>query len=152
VPDSRLAVNIVRGNTTVLEVMRSGRIEWTRSDGVRRLARIDAARVEQVVQELRTGELSGGKWVGERYTGPDAEATRIVVRDGDETIIDVASWHENFESDPRLAATVTGIIPLAGKSREEVLAAQPAGYQEFRRRWQRVIALLRSLIPQDGRP
>ena len=147
-PDSRLAVTIVRGNTTVLEVMRSGRIEWTRSDGVRRLARIDAERVEQVIQELH----ADGKWVGERYTGPDAEATRILVRDGDETIVDVASWHENFESDPGLAATATGIIPLAGTTREEVLSAQPAGYQEFRRRWQRVLTLLRSLIPPDTRP
>ena len=130
--------------------MYSGRIEWPRPDGVRRLARIEAETVERVIRELRAGELSGGKWVGERYTGPDAEATRILVRDGDETIVDVASWHEGFESDPRLAATATGIVPLDGKTREEVLATQPAAYQEFRRRWQRVMALLRSLIPQES--
>ncbi|MEO8597316.1 MAG: hypothetical protein ABI759_28615 [Candidatus Solibacter sp.] len=148
-PDASLVISICRGHALIIQIMRSGRIEWMQRDGGRRLGSVDPERVATFIEQLRSRELPGGKWVGQRYTGPDAEATGILVRDGDENIVDVASWHDNFEEDSRLVATATGIVPLDGRTRDEVLAGQPQAYREFRQRWDRVMGLIRELVPPE---
>jgi hypothetical protein len=154
VPDrSQPAISIRRGDQLVLAIFRDGFIEWaTEGDraGATLCGHIDAAAVDEVIGELRSSPLLGGAWTGELYTGPDSTYTSVLVRDGDTVLVDVGSWHELFEADPRLVATAGGVQPLGGRSREEVFAQQPAPYRKFRERWDYVLSRLRSLIPIAG--
>ena len=148
------AVSVSVDGAHLLQVYDDGRLEWSEDqiNGAPPLhhARIDPARMARVISEIRTSELVGGSWTGEVHTGPDARKTSVVVRGGDGVIVDVASWHELFEADPRLVVTSTGVQPLGERTREAVLAQEPADYRRFRRRWDFVLGRLRSLIPGRG--
>ena len=152
VPDGSLPViDVSTSGVPRLQVWSDGHIAWS-DDLHRGASSLQTATVEPVVvtrtiAAIRSNLLPGGCWIGETYTGPDAEVTTVRIREGDTLIVDVASWHERFESNPQLVVTATGVEPLNGRSREEVLAQQPGDYQTFRRRWERMFEYLRQLIP-----
>jgi hypothetical protein len=145
------AIEVRRAGAPLLQMWIDGRIAW--SDDIVRgglplhTATIEPAAVIGAIETIRNSVLLGGSWTGEVRTGPDAEVTTAQVRDGETLIVDVASWHEGFEADPRLVVTATGVEPLDGRSREAVLAQQPADYRLFRQRWDEVLNRLRRLIP-----
>jgi len=112
-----------------------------------RLARLAPEDVVQAIQAVATG----GRFVGQRYYGPDARRMEMIMEAGSERIVDVASWHEIVERDPGLVATAAGIEPLDGRDRAAVLAAQPAAYRAFRARWDAVKLLALQLCPDEGR-
>jgi hypothetical protein len=145
-------IEVMRDGAPLLQVWLDGRIAWS-DDIVRgglplRTASIEPAAVIGAIEAIRNSVLLGGRWIGEVRTGPDADLTTVQVRDGETLIVDVGSWHEGFEADPRLVVTATGVEPLTGRSREAVLAQQPANYRLFRRRWDEVLSRLRGLIPK----
>ena len=145
-------IEIKRAGAPVLQVWLDGRIAWS-ADMVRgglplHTATIDPAAVTDTIEAIRNSALLGRIWTGEIRTGPDAETTTVRVRDGEALIVDVGSWHEGFELDPRLVVTATGVEPLNGRSREAVLAQQPADYRLFRQRWDDVLSRLRGLVPR----
>ena len=134
----------------LLQVWPDGRIAWS-GDTIRggspvRTGTIDPAAVNSAIQDIR-GLLRGEPWTAEVRAGPDADVTTVRVRDGDTLLVDVGSWHERFEADPRLVVTAAGVEPLNGRSREAVLAQQPAEYRLFRQRWDAVLGRLRGLVP-----
>jgi hypothetical protein len=146
------AINIKVDGATVLRVDHDGDIEWS-EDQVNggppmHHARVDADEVKRVVSEVR--DAVGGEWIGETFTGPDSRSTSIVVHDGSKEIVNAESWHELFESDPRVVATSTGVQPLGDRSRDAVLKDDKDDYREFRRRWEIVTRKLRGLIPSDN--
>jgi hypothetical protein len=145
------AIEVSASGAPLLRVWSNGRIDWS-GDTVRagfplHTAMIDPAKVTDAIEAIRSSALLGGPWIGEIHTGPDAMFTTVRVRDGDTPIVDVGSWHEPFEADPRLVVTATGVEPLEGRARESVLGRQPAEYRLFRRRWDEVLGRLRSLVP-----
>jgi hypothetical protein len=144
------AISINRGDTCLLRAFRDGRIEWLEPDATASSmhhSHIDPAAVTALIEELRTNQLLGGSWTGDIYHGPGSNPTIVSIRDGEQVIVDARSWHEQFESDPRLAVTATGVAPLNGESREQVLERQPSRYRDFRKRWDYVLGRVRSLVP-----
>jgi hypothetical protein len=146
------AINIKVDGATVLKVDHDGNIEWS-EDQVNggppmHHAHVDADEVKRVITEVR--DLVGGEWTGESQAGPDSRSTTVMVHDGSKQIVNVASWHELFESDQRLVATSTGVQPLGVRTRDAVLKEDKDDYKEFRRRWEIVTSKLRSLIPADN--
>ena len=144
-------IEIRSSRAPLLQVWSDGRIAWsgdTVSGGSPlQTATIEAAAVADAIEAIRSSALRGGCWIGEVRTGPDADVTSVRVWDGDTLIVDVASWHERFEADPRLVVTATGVEPLGGRSREAVLAQQPPEYRLYRQRWTEVVDRLRRLVP-----
>jgi hypothetical protein len=112
-----------------------------------RLALLAPEAVAQTIQSV----AAEGRFGGQRYHGPDARRTEMIMEAGAERIVDVASWHEIAERDPGLVATATGIEPLDGRERAAVLAAQIAAYRAFRARWDAVKAAAWRLCPDTGR-
>jgi hypothetical protein len=106
---------------------------------------------EAVERALRSVAAEGW-FVGQRYFGPDARRTHIVMNLASDRIVDAESWHEIAERDPEVVATATGIEPLNGRDRAAVLAAQPEAYRAFRARWERVKDAAWRLCPKVGRP
>lgn len=147
------AIEINSSGAPLLQVWPDGRIAWS-GDTVRggsplHVATVDPAAVADAIEAIRSSALLGGRWIGEVRTGPDADVTTVRVRDGDTLIVDVGSWHERFEADPRLVVTATGVEPLNDRSREAVLTQQPTDYRLFRQRWDEVLGRLRRLVPTE---
>jgi len=156
VPDATPPVIEVKlSGAPLLEVWPDGRIAWSgdtlRGGSPLQRATIDPAAVTSTIEAIRSSALLGGRWTGEVRTGPDADVTTVRVRDGDIVLVDVGSWHERFEVDPRLVVTATGVESLSGRSREDVLAQQPTDYRLFRQRWDEVLGRLRRLVPTNIR-
>lgn len=150
-PDDTPAIDVALSGEPLLRVWSDGRITWS-DDNISggsplQTARIDPAAIADTIAAIRSG-LPEGRWIGEVRTGPGSAVTTVRVRDEDVSIVDVASWHERFEADPRLVVTATGVEPLGDRRREVVLAQQPADYQRFRRQWDDVLGRLRRLVPQ----
>lgn len=86
------------------------------------------------------------------HVGPDMDLTAIVICDGTNRLW-LSSSHEQFEENPNLVATNTGISSLnqfGGLSRQEILDKQPDDYKEFRRIWNIVREEAKKLMPEDG--
>jgi hypothetical protein len=134
----------------LLQAWPDGRIAWS-GDTIRggsplQTETIDPEAVAATIRAIR-GLLRGEPWTTEVRAGPDADVTTVRVWDGATLLVDVSSWHERFEADPRLVVTASGVEPLNGRSREAVLAQQPAEYRLFRERWDEVLGRLRGLVP-----
>jgi hypothetical protein len=86
------------------------------------------------------------------HYGPDSRWLSIKLYDAGQPVLHLGSWHELFEANPGLVVTETGVEPLGGRDRETVLAAQSAGYQAFRRRWQTIKERLLALVPAESAP
>jgi hypothetical protein len=134
-------------DTGVLAAWPDGRLIWSAQGRLGgppyRTARVARRRVTDAIRSI----AAGGKLVGVRYLGPDMRHMRIRVGSPDDPVIDAASAHEVAERNPALVAIATGIEPLADRSREDVLAAQPGAYRAFRARWSDVLDAVLKLCP-----
>jgi hypothetical protein len=110
------------------------------------MARIHPGSIARTLNTLSRA----GRWVGEWRFGPGARWTHLTVRMGLEPVIDVGSWHELAEHDRDIVATSTGLEPLSGRQRGEVLAGQAPEYQAFLAKWKFVKSAALSLIPDQG--
>jgi hypothetical protein len=63
--------------------------------------------------------------------GPDAGFVEIIIHSAGQTWT-LRSWHPMFEQNRDLVVAANGVEPLNGRSRAEVLAAQPEDYRNFR--------------------
>lgn len=106
---------------------------------------IDAERITNIPRELAAHGVAPGTEM--RYTGPDATWSNLQVFHGAHKVLDLGSWHEPAEARADLVVTATGIEPLGNRTRDEVLARQPAEYRAFRELWDRAKAQLLELIP-----
>ncbi|WP_224360846.1 hypothetical protein [Hyalangium versicolor] len=134
----------------ILVAWPEGLIIWS-DDRVRggppyRSARIDPVRIRDAVSEM----VREGPWTGVHRHAPDSRWTHVVARSGSDIVVDVGSWHELLEANPRIVATATGAEPLDERTRAEVHARQPPEYQSFLRRWEHVTKAALSLIPPSG--
>jgi hypothetical protein len=139
-------------DAAILRVWRDGRVVWS-ADPISggppyRVGAGDPAKIAGALAVLS----AEGRWTKDYRTGPCARWTRILVRGDDGPIIDVGSWHEVVEQDPRLFAGAGSMQSLEGRPRAEVLAEQPAEYLAFRARWDRVKRALLAVTPPSGEP
>lgn len=149
------AIEVNSSAGPLLQVWPDGRIAWSgdmaQGGSALKTATVPPDTVLKTIDAIRSSSLLGGPWIGDVRTGPDADVTTVKVRDHGALIVDVGSWHERFEADPRLVVTAAGVEPLGDRSREAVLARQPADYRLFRRRWDEVLGRLRRLVPTSDR-
>ncbi len=149
------AIDISVGDAPVLRVWKGGLIEWSEDqmNGGPPLhtAKIDPALVARTIADIEAETSGSSGWLDETWTGPDARHTSLVIRSGDREIVNLASWHELFEANPRLIVTATGVQPLGARSRNSVFEGQPAEYRRFRSRWNKMRERLRQLIPISSR-
>jgi len=74
--------------------------------------------------------------------GPDGGFIEIIVKSGQESWT-LRSWHPLYEENPNSVATINGLETLDGRSREEVLAAQPEDYRNFRAIFDEILAAMK---------
>jgi hypothetical protein len=75
--------------------------------------------------------------------GPDDGFMEIVIKSGGQSWT-LRSWHPQFEQNSQLVVTSKGVEPLNGRSRAEVLAAEPENYRNFRSLFDSLLAAMRS--------
>jgi hypothetical protein len=82
------------------------------------------------------------------YLGPDAIYTVIYLALPGHAFYR-SSWHEISELDPTIVATSSGLAPLNGKTRDEVLAGDTQDYLNYRALWKRIREKVSSLLPRN---
>lgn len=83
--------------------------------------------------------------------GPDASWTTLFVRGATGSLV-MESWHELYENKGKTVATAHGLTALNGQRLEDVLAAQPQDYRDYRAAWTDVKTMLLALIPKGQTP
>ena len=131
-------------------VWRDGRIVWREDDNLLQ-SRIEVKQIDALLQRLNDEGAFGDGSTYEGHFGPDSSFRVLEVNLPDRQL-KLASWHEGRETIPNLVATAEGIVPLDGRDRDAVLAAQPPEYQRFRRIWSEIRSTLDSWKPADGEP
>ena len=63
----------------------------------------------------------------------------------------MTSWHELYERDGRAVAEASGLVPLDGKRRLDVLRREPAEYLRYRMVWAELRAAIGRLVPGTSR-
>ena len=131
-------------------VWSDGRIVWS-ADGSLREARIDPRQIDGLLQRLHRDGVFGDGDVYQAHFGPDSTYDVIDVRLPDRRL-QLLSWHEGFEQNPKLVVTSKGVESLEGRDRDAVLAAEPAEYQRFRQVWSDIRSAVDSWRPARGGP
>lgn len=143
------------GPKVILAAWEDGQIVWS-EDAIRggppyRTGRFDPKSLAQLTDDLgRQGAFDKKELARPKY-GPDSSYTVVRIVGGRQRL-EMQSWHELFEQNPKLIATAGGITPLDGRDREEVLRNQPAEYREYRSIWSGIRTATKSWIPEDGKP
>jgi hypothetical protein len=143
------------GPKIVVAAWGDGKIVWSESaiEGGRpyRQGRFPREKLDALLASLdRQGAFTNAA-LTRGWVGPDAGFSTIVIADGSRRL-KLQSWHELFETNSNLVATVHGITPLDGKKREDVLRDQPEGYRQFRETWSAIRRGLTELVPATSEP
>jgi hypothetical protein len=138
----------------LVAVYRDGRILWSRDTltGGPPYATGDVP-PETIYRTLEALEAQGvfeGLTRQEGHYSPHGIFTGIAISDGDRRLM-MLSWHEFAESDGASVRTSSGLQPLRGRSRSQVLADQPESYRRFRENWSALRDALNALIPNARR-
>lgn len=147
-PDDSLVISIVNRHgmvrasvvvdPTVAKVYSDGRMVWSKNGikGGEPLAsgRVDPKRIRKFMTELDKRAVFEDKALTRAWVGPDAASTIIEIHYGKKTL-KMQSWHELYETNPKLIVTAAGVGMLENQSREEVMKAQPEEYKHFLAVW-----------------
>lgn len=82
--------------------------------------------------------------------GPDSSYHSIDVRSG-KSHVEFISWHEIFETNPKLAVTSDGVVVLDGSKREDLMRESTKEYLDFRKRWDEVRRFAREITSKGGK-
>lgn len=115
------------------------------------VARVDAAKVREFLARLEKEQVFRKNEDFLVHLGPDASYHTLRLRSGKQQV-ELSSWHELFEENPKLIATSHGIEPLDGRKRDEVLRADTKEYQAFRQLWHDIRSFTKGLVPKEGKP
>lgn len=130
-----------------------GKIVWSedQKDGGApyRTAKMDAEKLRAFLAKLEQQGLfkKGPDFL--RHFGPDGSYHGIRVRSG-KKVVELASWHELYERNPKTVATSHGLEGLDGRDRAELLKGDTKDYQEFRRLWLELRVFVKGLVPKEG--
>ena len=81
--------------------------------------------------------------------GPDSNTTVIYVR-AKRDLLRMQSWHELYEAGGKVVATEAGLVPLAGRSRPEVLRGAATEYLYYRLVWSELRLAAAELMPAES--
>ena len=140
------------GAKIVAALWADGTVLWSddrlRGGPLYRLGLAEAGRAEAMLLYLRN-EVFGDEGLGRGYVGPDSDYLVIRAVDGERELT-LRSWHESFEQKEDLVATAGGIKVRGDKSREAILAEEPADYRRFRDAWAEIRMRMGEMIPASG--
>ncbi len=136
----------------LVAIWRDGKIIWSgdQAKGGAPLltARIEGEKVRQLLQRWSADIELDQKKFPRGYLGPDSSFHTITLQLEKERI-ELASWHELFEDNPKLVA-MPGITPLDGQTREEALKKAPKAFLRFREVWKDIRTSVGALLPATG--
>lgn len=143
------------GPKVILAAWEDGQIIWSehaiRGGPPYRTGRFDPKSLTQLTGDLgKQGAFEKQELTRPHY-GPDSSYTVIRIVSGRQRL-ELRSWHELCEQNPKLIATAGGITALDGRDRDEVLRSQPVEYREYRSIWSGIRTATKSWIPRDSKP
>ncbi len=143
----------LRKSSVIVEVWPDGQIAWS-EDLVHggppyRKGSVKPERIAAVIESLAKDRVFDDAGLSRGYSGPDSDYLVIRVFDGSKQV-QLASWHELFESKPNLVVTSKGVESLNQRNRSEVLAAEPKDYRRFREVWDRIRQEARKMTAEAG--
>lgn len=142
-----------QGPQISVAVWNDGRIIWSgdllKGGPPYRVGTVAPQQVEAFLDRLDARGVFRDQTLNQANFGPDAPVTTIAIADGARQL-NMMSWHELFEEDPDLVVTSSGVVPLEGRRRAEVLATEPASYRRYRESWAVIRDEFMSLIPTAG--
>jgi hypothetical protein len=139
----------------IVAVWRDGRIVWSESrikgGPPYQQGRFPREKLDALLGTLERQQVFRDAAQLRGSFGPDAGYTTIAIDDGRRRL-KMESWHELFEQNTNLVATASGITPLRGEKREDVLRKQPETYRRLRNTWSEIREAVEALIPKKGEP
>jgi hypothetical protein len=130
-----------------------GRVIWsenpTQGGKPYRTANIHPAMLEKALTAIKRNGYFNDPSLEQTRFGPDSSTTVIYVRTK-RNQLKMQSWHERYEAGGKVVATETGLAPLAGRSRPEVLRGASADYLYYRLAWADLRLAAAALIPAES--
>ena len=145
----------VEGPRVIVAIWKDGRAVWSQDRLMGgppyQTANVDPEQLTTFVNELESAGVFRDPSLNDPRFGPDSDYTVVAVADAYRAL-HMRSWHELFESNPKLVVTSRGVMPLNGRDRQAVLRSEPESYRRFRRVWKNIRAKLAAILPKEGRP
>lgn len=137
----------------VVGIWPDGRIIWSR-DSIRGgppylSATIPNVRLAELLGSIEAQHLFGDRYLSQGQFGPDSAFTTIWVQ-ADGRRLKMRSWHELYETNPKVVALSNGLTALGGRTREDALRADKKDYQRYRSVWANLRKQISTLIPSEG--
>ena len=142
----------LRSNGTpkiIVALWPNGRIVWS-EDRIRGGAPYFTASVEpqlftKLMVSAREDDCFAIESLGDARVRPDAKFTSILLKDG-KSKLRMSSWHEVYQSDPKIIATSAGISRIKGNRLIELANDKPE-YIHYRLAWAELRLAISRLIP-----
>jgi hypothetical protein len=143
------------GLQVIVALWADGRIVWsvsaTNGSSPYREGKFSPEKLTNLLDRWAQKDAFTDKALARAWYGPEAAYTTIAIDDGQRRL-KMRSWHEQFEQNTNLVALASGITPLQGRDRENLLRGEPAEYRKFRKVWSEVRQAVAGLVPQAGEP
>lgn len=114
-----------------------------------RTAALDRDQLDDTLREIDKLVDWSDETLSQAQFGPNSSWTQITLAIAGRRL-EMASWHELYESNGRVVATHHGLTALAGRDKDAVLAEQPAAYRQYRKTWAEIRDRLNRLLPSDA--
>ena len=132
-----------------------GRIVWDADSGAPgtdlREARIDPRKVLDLLERMRDDRVFEAGAFRCSWFGPDSDYLVIQLVSGSDRAR-LSSWHEGFETNPKLAVVNGVAIALGNEPREAVMASATPEWLEFLQVWRDIRGTVAGWIPAGGEP
>jgi hypothetical protein len=138
----------------VVAVWDDGHVVWSddrlRGGAPYRSGQIDRTRLAAILSGMERDGVFAEKKFSRANVGPDSKFTTIWLKSG-KLQLQMRSWHELVEAGGGAVATTSGIEPLRGRRRFDVLRNQPSEYLYYRLAWSEIRGTLLEMIPSESK-
>lgn len=138
----------------ILAVWDDGQLVWSEDrlhgGSPYRTGQIAPKKLTALLSHMEQDGMFADKKLAQSNFGPDSQFTTILLKSGKHQL-KMQSWHELFEENGKVVATKSGIVPLNGRRRLDVLQMQPPEYLYYRLVWGAIRASSSRLIPSNGK-
>jgi hypothetical protein len=130
-----------------------GRVIWsenlTQGGKPYRTAIIHPATLDKVFATIKRNGYFNDTSLEQTRFGPDSSTTVVYLR-AKRDQLRMQSWHELYEAGGKVVATEAGLVPLAGRSRPEVLRGASAEFLYYRLAWSELRLAAAALVPAES--
>ncbi len=131
-----------------------GRIVWShdKTHGGKPLwhAKVDPAQVKSLLEDLEKDKIFSDRHMQKNYLVGDIQRYTIRLHHKNQNVT-FHSCHELFERNPSIVVTAKSVESLEGRTREQVLAEQPADFRRFKSTWNKIRTAVRNWTPEKGK-